>query len=89
MLGREEQNLIQHQIDVADHDERKQLRLDAEGHLKHTAVLIRLDMFDKLARHESELAVETLMRLEATEQGKGWWFRTKRRVQIAAKYWPS
>jgi hypothetical protein len=37
--------------------------------------------FHELDYKESEIAVEVLVRIEAIEKRKGWWFRAKRRLQ--------
>jgi hypothetical protein len=40
----------------------------------------------KAENNASDVAVEILVRLEAVKRRKGWWFRTKRRIQITQMF---
>jgi hypothetical protein len=85
-LSRTEQQRIQIQIDGASQAERHELQANTELLL---AELNRVLGERKLTAEEvrsAEVAVETLLRAEAREQNKGWWFRVTRRVQLMQMY---
>lgn len=80
-----EQQHIQDAVDLATPDQYQQMKIDAENTLTMTNAM----MGHKLANEEmklAEMAIEVLVRLEAMENNKGWWFRTKRRVQLVQMY---
>ena len=43
-------------------------------------------LLEKEEKKAGEIAIEMIVRLEATEKGKGFFFRTKRRVQVLCQY---
>lgn len=85
-LTSREHEAVQREVDNADQQQRTELKVDAE------LVLSNANTFSqsrKLLAHERkafEMAVEVLVRLEATEKNKGWWFRAKRRLQLVQMY---
>ncbi len=85
-LSRTEQQRIQIHVDGASHGERQELQANTELLL---AELNRVLGERKLTAEEvrsAEVAVETLLRAEARDQNKGWWFRVTRRVQLMQMY---
>ena len=85
-LSSAEHQQVQAALDSASPDDRLALKARAEASLAEANLL--LDQ-GALTRDESkvvEIAVETLVRLEADAKGGGWWFRAKRRVQLLQMY---
>jgi hypothetical protein len=85
-LSTSEHHSIQQMIDSASTAARQQLHTDAENTLAQINVLMSQKMFSSQQRSQAESAIEILVRIEATEKGKGWWFRAKRRIQLTQMY---
>lgn len=80
-----EQQEIQAMIDASSTDDLKALKAKAEA----TLAFVNLNMDRLLTADESKAAdvsIEILVRIEATEKSGGWWFRTKRRMQLVQLY---
>jgi hypothetical protein len=81
-----EQQTIEKMVAAASPDQRNVMRSEAETALTQ----INKRMGQRLLFHEenkaAERAIELLVRVEAIEKGKGWWFRSKRRLQIRQMY---
>lgn len=77
---------MQTMIDSASAEERKQIRAEAEATLAALNVLMGQKYLSSEELHVGELAIEALTRLDATEFGKGWLYRAKRRVQLVQMY---
>ena len=80
------QDEIQAQIDNCSKEEVIELGQNAENTLQHINILVGQKLLSREEKKAAEIAVETLVRIESTEKNKGWWFRTKRRLQIMQMY---
>ncbi len=85
MSGNEQQQ-IQMMIDVASSEERREMCANAEATLSQVNMIMGQKILSKEESKAADVAIEILMRVEATEKGKGWWFRAKRRVQLTQMY---
>ena len=85
-LSNAEHQEVQQMIDSASAEDRRNLQADAEATLANVNALMGQGLLSKEASKAGDIAIEILTRLEATEQGKGWWFRAKRRVQLVQMY---
>lgn len=81
-----EHGLVQTTVEQASEGERQQLKMEAEEVLAHINFQMGRAFLSKEERKAADIAIETLVRLEAMEKGKGWWFRAKRRVQLTQMY---
>ena len=81
-----EHKKIEAMIDCASNEEIAQLRNQAESLLDRHQSCMKNGQPSPVSNMDFEIAVETLVRIEAKEQGKGFFFRAKRRMQITAKY---
>ena len=81
-----EQSQIQSIIDVASPENRAELKAEAELAAVDLGASLQIGMLGPLEKNAFHMAVEMLVRLEAKEYRKGWWFRTKRRLQLTAIY---
>lgn len=86
MLSSQEQCQIQHIINVATAEQREELRLESQNTLINLNWLMGQKLLEKEEKKAGEIAIEMIVRLEATEKGKGFFFRTKRRVQVLCQY---
>ena len=76
---------IQAMIDASSSDGLKDLKAKAEATLAHVNEhMSRMLTADE--RKAADVAIEILVRIEATEKSGGWWFRTKRRMQLVQLY---
>ena len=62
------------------------MRGDAEATLAQVNYLMGQKVLNAEESKAAEIAIETLTRLEAKEKNGGWWFRTKRRLQLTKMY---
>ena len=85
-LSTRNQQQVQQMIEAASAQGRREMRAEAEATLAQVNVLMGQGILSKEDIKAAEIAIEILMRLEATEQGKGWWFRSKRRIQLTQMY---
>ncbi len=85
-LSSADQQQVQQMIEVSSAEERREMRVEAEVTLAQANALMGQKILSKEENKAIEISIEVLMRIEATEQGKGWWFRTKRRVQLTQMY---
>tara|TARA_B100000745_G_scaffold299342_1_gene249959 strand:- start:1143 stop:1415 length:273 start_codon:yes stop_codon:yes gene_type:complete len=81
-----EHDLVQKTIEQASGEEKKVLRMGAEEALAHVNFQMGKTLLSKEERKAAEVAIETLVRLDAKERGKGFWFRAIRRVQLTQMY---
>jgi hypothetical protein len=78
-----EQDKIQAEIDEAGADMRRVMKFEAEERLKDFRFRLGIDAaLADYQQKEINEAIETIVRLEATELGKGAWFRFRRRAQL-------
>lgn len=81
-----EHQRVEAAVASANPDQRLRMKGEAEATLLHVSKL----MAQRLLSHEenklAEIAVEMLVRIEAVEDRKGWWFRAKRRLQLTHMY---
>ena len=82
MLSGATQQSLQEMIDNANIEEQQKMKLNAERFLGQLNIMMdqRLLSGDEMRR--GEIAIEILVRLESTQNRKGWFFRAKRRVQL-------
>lgn len=85
-ISGQEQQQIQMMIEAASKEERREMCENAEATLSQINMLMRQKVLSKEESKSLDFAIEILMRVEATEKGKGWWFRTKRRAQLIQMY---
>lgn len=85
-LSGSEQQQIQVMVNTASKEERQEMCVNAETTLSRANMLMSQKIFSKEENKAVNVAIEVLMRVEATEKGKGWWFRTKRRLQLTQMY---
>ena len=85
-----EQGQIQSVIDSSTADQRHTFEAEAKGAAIDCGRAIRLGTNKPAYKNRFHLAIEMLVRLEATQKRKGWWFRAKRRVQLTKEFtaWP-
>jgi len=85
-----EQGQVQSVIDSSTSEQRHALEVEAEDLAREYGRAIRLGTNIRAIKDRFHLAVEMLVRLEATQKRKGWWFRSQRRVQLTKKFtaWP-
>lgn len=86
LLSGREQQQIQVMVDTASTEERQEMCANAETTLSRANMLMSQKILSKEENKAVNVAIEVLMRVEATEKGKGWWFRTKRRLQLTQMY---
>lgn len=67
-------------------DEMSRLRQEAESTLSMANAMMSAKILSSEENKAIALAIETLVRLEAKENGGGWWFRTRRRLQLTTMY---
>ncbi|WP_265519481.1 hypothetical protein [Nitratireductor luteus] len=85
-LSRADQDAAQAVVDHASAKDRAELKAQAEQLLAETNHLMGQRLLTREESHDSEIAIEILVRLEALEESGGWWFRAKRRVQLIQMY---
>jgi hypothetical protein len=81
-----EQTHIQAMIDGSSAEQRLEYRRSAELTLAQINAIIGRKVLSREEKKAADLAIELLARLDATDKGGGWWFRTKRRLQITQMY---
>jgi len=84
-----EQTAIQRRVDTAGPEELAKLHQSAEGNLRAMSIMARLIPLSSEELKAANTAIELLARIEAKQQGGGWWFRTKRRFQLTNLYFRS
>lgn len=85
-LSGNEQQQIQTMVDAASKEERQEMCANAEATLSQVNMLMGQKLLSKEESKAAGVAIEILVRVEATEKGKGLWFRTKRRLQLTQMY---
>lgn len=85
-LSGREQQVIQIMIEGASFEERNEMKLEAEHTLRQIHMIMGRKSLSKEERMAADAAIETLVRLESTEQNKGAFFRAKRRFQLVVMY---
>ena len=86
MLSGREQQEVQQMIEAASAEERREMRGEAEAILADVNEAMGRVILSKEQNKAGEISIEILTRLDATEQGKGTWFRAKRRIQLTQMY---
>ncbi len=86
MLTNSDHQSVQSLVHNASAEERLELKQNAETTLVEARRMMDLGPFPADVRKQIEIAVEILVRLEALEQRGGWWFRSKRRIQLTHMY---
>ncbi|PJB73308.1 MAG: hypothetical protein CO093_01055 [Alphaproteobacteria bacterium CG_4_9_14_3_um_filter_47_13] len=81
-----EHELVQKTVEQASEEEKEALKAEAEEVLAHINFQMGKTFLSKEESKAANIAIETLVRIEAIEKGKGWWFRAKRRVQLTQMY---
>jgi len=81
-----EQRQVQSLIDGADDQEKHVLEQEAMSLAVDLGHLVTNGLATASQKDTFHLAIEMLVRLEANKYRKGFWFRTKRRVQLTAMY---
>lgn len=85
-LSNEKQQEIQTTIDAASQEEREEMRHKAASKLNYLRTLKDNGADPGEYEGDAETAIEVLLRIEATENNKGLWFRTKRRMTLMKEY---
>lgn len=83
-LSSSDQQLVQDMIDSATRAQRGDFKVNAEMTLSRVNALMGTKLLSGQENKAGEIAIEMLVRLEATEQNK--LFRTKRRLQLVQMY---
>jgi len=86
MLSISEQYDIQYLIKNTCDQERNQMRQEAELTLLRIGKSWNTRALSSDELKAAELATEILARIDASEQGKGWFYRAKRRFEIKKMY---
>lgn len=81
-LSGAEQASLQEEIESKDIDEKFQMRIKAENFLFDINSIMDQRKLTNEELRRSEIAIEIIVRIEAAEKNKGWFFRVKRRVQL-------
>jgi hypothetical protein len=85
-VSAQEQAQIQSEIQLASEEELLRLRAAAERILAEMNARMGQRLLSRDEIHAGEVAVEFIVRLEATQLGKGAWYRAKRRLQVTQTY---
>ena len=81
-----EQQTIENVVAAASPDQRRVMRAEAEIALTQINQRLAERMLFLEENQAAKRAIEVLVRMDAVEAGKGWWFRFKRRFQLNQKY---
>lgn len=85
-LSTREQDEVQTLIECSSPEELLGIKSNAEDTLQQINILMGQKILSHEENKEAQIAIETLLRIESTQQNKGWWFRTKRRLQLTQMY---
>ena len=85
-IGPSKQAEIASKVRSLTKEQRAGLREAAMAELFRWRAAARLRILSAGQRRQLEEAIETIVRVEALDQGKGWWFRTKRRARLIHRY---
>ncbi|SOE17226.1 hypothetical protein SAMN05877838_2121 [Hoeflea halophila] len=83
-VSSKEQDEIQRFVEGASAEERENALQAAYEKLSQVKHLADRKLLDNAEMRIGELSIEMIARIEAFEQGKGSFFRLKRRMQLAA-----
>lgn len=86
MLSGAKQAYIEDMVRTASPEQLSELRHNSEITLHEINRIAGRKVLSREEDEAFEVAIETLVRIEARENGKGWWFRAKRRAQLVATY---
>lgn len=88
LISSREQQEIQSIIDSSSLHELREREREVDRLLGSfcDGVVTRKRALTSLERMEVERAIELLVRCEARIQGKGWWFRQKRRFELVREH---
>ena len=87
-LTTNQQNEIQSMVESSSPEQLKDLKEDAEFALRQLKRSLDHRLLSNIEMKQFEMAVEFLTSLETTQLGKAFWYRSKRRYQIAKMYLP-
>ncbi len=86
LLSHADQQTIERVVARASGVRRNALRAEARTALTHLSKTLAQRILFLEETKAAETAIELLVRIEAIEKDKGWWFRFKRRVQLTQIY---
>jgi len=86
LLSHVDQQAIEKIVAAASPDRRNVLRAEARTALAHINKTLAQRILFLEETKAAETAIELLVRIEAIEKAKGWWFRFKRRLQLTQTY---
>jgi hypothetical protein len=86
MLKVSEHANIDNLISSTDNQNREALKSEAMDKLEEVLAWRSINMDANMTKREIELLIELIVRIEAFEQKKGFWFRFKRRGQLIMRY---
>lgn len=85
-LTKAEQDIIQHKINISDDDERFEIESYSKSILAEINTIMSVRKLTPDERKASNIAIENLVRLDATKRGKGAWYRMKKRFSLTSLY---
>jgi hypothetical protein len=85
-LSSAELQRVESAVAAASPDLRLKMKGEAEATLAHVNKLMAQRLLSREENKAAEVAVEILVRIEAIATGRGWWFRSKRRLQLTQMY---
>lgn len=85
-VSKPEQQIIEKVVAAATPDQRRLLRSEAQIALTQINQRMAKRMLFHRESEAAKRAIEVLVRMEAIETEKGWWFRLRRRFQLTQKY---
>ncbi|QOY51200.1 hypothetical protein [Candidatus Sulfurimonas baltica] len=86
MITRAEHEDIQAMIEKMPKEDLQDLYVDTSVKLSTMSEILDYRSFTPDESKATEIFVEILLRIEAFQQNKGWWFRTKRRMSLIKEY---
>jgi hypothetical protein len=87
--SRQEQDVVQAQIEAASAEESATPRNTAVSQLEQLAVQSNLQILSPGEQKQGHIAIEILVRLDGLEMGKGAFFRAKQRIKYVMQYFGS
>jgi hypothetical protein len=85
-IGPAKQAAIEQTVLQLTHDQREAFLEYAKVRLDWLGARARTVLLSAEESAEVDELVEAVVRIEAIEGGKGWWFRAKRRAQLVHEY---
>lgn len=81
-----EQQRVQDLVDAADAQQRQELRQQAEERLLNLTGIMSSRLLTAEESKAADIAIEILARLDCLANNGGWWYRSKRRMQLVQMY---